>query len=69
MAEFPARSRLFHDPLGLIEAGIAMPSRQTDASPQKIDWLCEAIAEYISGPHNGRGFGNGKAYGTPQVSP
>jgi potassium-dependent mechanosensitive channel len=51
------------------EAGIAMPSRQTDASPQKMDWLHEAIAEYISGPHNGRASGNGKAYGTPQVSP
>src|SRR5262249_14376423 len=23
----------------------------------------------FSGPHNGRGSGNGKAYGTPQVSP
>jgi potassium efflux system protein len=52
------------------EAGIAIASRQTDASPQDMDWLRTAISEYISGSHNGRGSGNGKAHGTPnQVSP
>jgi small-conductance mechanosensitive channel len=51
------------------EAGIAMPIRQRDATPQNMDWLREAVAEYVSGSHSGRGSGNGKAYGTPQVSP
>jgi potassium efflux system protein len=51
------------------EAGIAMPFRQTDAMPQNMDWLREAVAEYVSRSHNGSGSGNGKAYGTPQVSP
>jgi potassium efflux system protein len=51
------------------EAGIAMPFRQTDAMPQNMDWFREAVAEYVSRSHNGSGSGNGKAYGTPQVSP
>jgi small-conductance mechanosensitive channel len=51
------------------EAGIAMPFRQTGAMPQNMDWFREAVAEYVSGSHNGSGSGNGKAYGTPQVSP
>jgi small-conductance mechanosensitive channel len=51
------------------EAGIAMPFRQTDATPQNMDWFREAVAEYVSRSHNGSGSGNGKAYGTPQVSP
>jgi potassium efflux system protein len=49
------------------EAGIASPSRQTDASPQNMDWLHKAIAEYISGSHDGRGSGNGKAYRIPET--
>src|SRR5262249_31774921 len=51
------------------EASIAMPFRQTDAMPQNMDWFREAGAEYVSRSHNGSGSGNGKAYGTPQVSP
>jgi small-conductance mechanosensitive channel len=51
------------------EAGIAMPFRQTDPMPQNVDWFREAVAEYVSRSHNGSGSGNGKAYGTPQVSP
>jgi small-conductance mechanosensitive channel len=51
------------------EAGIAMPFRQTDATPRNMDWLREAVAEYVSGSHNGTGFGNGKAAGiTKQAS-
>jgi potassium-dependent mechanosensitive channel len=50
------------------EAGVAMPFRQTDAMPQNMDWLREAVAEYVSRSHNGSGSGNGKAYRTPQVS-
>jgi len=42
------------------EAGIAMPSRQTDATPQNMDWLRQAVAEYVSGSYNGTGSGNGK---------
>jgi potassium-dependent mechanosensitive channel len=52
------------------EAGIAIPFRQTDATPQNMDWLREAVTEYVSGSHNGTGSGNGKAYGiTKQASP
>ena len=51
------------------KAGIAMPFRQTGAMPQNMDWFREAVAEYVSRSHNGSGSGNGKAYGTPQVSP
>jgi small-conductance mechanosensitive channel len=51
------------------EAGIAMPFRQTDATPRNMDWLREAVAEYVSGSHNGTGSGNGKAAGiTKQAS-
>jgi potassium efflux system protein len=46
------------------EAGIAF--RQTDASPQNMDWLRKEIAEYMSGSHNGRASGNGKAHGIPK---
>ncbi len=42
------------------ENGIAIPSRQTDATPRNMDWLREAVAEYISGSSNGTGSGNGK---------
>jgi len=45
------------------EAGIASPSRQTDASPQNMDWLHKAVAEYVSGSSKGIGSGNGKAPG------
>ena len=45
------------------EAGIAIPFRQTDATPQNMNWLREAVAEYVSGSHNGTGSGNGKAPG------
>jgi small-conductance mechanosensitive channel len=45
------------------EAGIAMPFRQRDAAPQNMDWLREAVAEYVSGSSNGTGSGNGKAPG------
>ena len=51
------------------EAGIAMPFQQTGAMPQNMDWFREAVAEYVSRSHNGSGSGNGKAYGTPHVSP
>src|SRR5262249_30911487 len=51
------------------EAGIAMPFRQTDATPQNMDWLREVVAEYVSGSYNGTGSGNGKAPGiTRQVT-
>src|SRR4029077_11938943 len=46
------------------EAGIAF--RQTDASPQNMDWLRKEIAEYMSGSRNGRASGNGKAHGIPK---
>jgi hypothetical protein len=39
-----------------------MPFRQTDAMPQNIDWLREAVAEYVSGS-KGIGSGNGKVPG------
>jgi small-conductance mechanosensitive channel len=45
------------------EAGIAMASRQTDATPQNMDWLRDAVAEYVSSSHNGASSGNGKAHG------
>jgi small-conductance mechanosensitive channel len=48
------------------EAGIAIPFRQTDATPRNMDWLREAVAEYIVRSHNGTGSGNGKASGTPK---
>jgi potassium-dependent mechanosensitive channel len=48
------------------EAGIAIPFRQTDATPRNMDWLREAVAEYIARSHNGAGSGNGKAAGTPK---
>jgi potassium efflux system protein len=48
------------------EAGIAIPFRQTDATPRNMDWLREAVAEYIARSHNGAGSGNGKASGTPK---
>jgi small-conductance mechanosensitive channel len=41
-------------------AGIAIPFRQTDVTLQNMDWLREAVAEYVSGSHNGTGPGNGK---------
>jgi hypothetical protein len=28
-----------------------------------MDWLREAVTEYVSGSHNGTGSGNGKASG------
>ena len=37
------------------EAGIAIPFRQTDATPQNMDWLREAVAEYLSGFFNETG--------------
>jgi small-conductance mechanosensitive channel len=43
------------------ESGIAMPFRQTDAAPRNMDWLREAVAEYVSGSPNGTSSGNGKA--------
>jgi potassium efflux system protein len=48
------------------EAGISIPSRQTDATQRSMDWLREAVAEYVSGSHNGRDSGNGKAPGVPK---
>jgi potassium-dependent mechanosensitive channel len=48
------------------EAGIAIPFRQADATPRNMDWLREAVAEYITGSHNGTGSGNGKASGIPK---
>jgi potassium efflux system protein len=45
------------------EAGIAMPIRQTDARPENMDWLREAVAEYVSGSSKGISSGNGKAPG------
>ena len=51
------------------EAGIAIPFRQTDATPQNMDWLREAVAEYVSGSYNGTGFGNGKAPGSRNKLP
>jgi small-conductance mechanosensitive channel len=51
------------------EAGIAIPFRQTDATPQNMDWLREAVAEYVSGSYNGTGSGNGKAPGSRNKLP
>ena len=42
------------------EAGIAIPFRQTDVTLQNMDWLREAVTEYVSGSHDGTGSGNGK---------
>jgi small-conductance mechanosensitive channel len=42
------------------EAGIAIPFRQTDVTLRNMDWLREAVAEYVSGPTSGKGSGNGK---------
>ena len=42
------------------EAGIAIPFRQTDVTLRSMDWLREAVAEYVSGSHNGTRSGNGK---------
>jgi hypothetical protein len=36
------------------------------ASPQNMDWLRKAIGEYMSGSHNGKASGNGKAHGIPK---
>ena len=51
------------------EAGIAIPFRQTDATPQNMDWLREAVAEYVSGSYSGTGSGNGKAPGSRNKLP
>jgi small-conductance mechanosensitive channel len=48
------------------ETGIAMPFRQTDAMPQNMDWLREAVTEYVSGS-KGIGSGNGKVPGTATI--
>jgi potassium-dependent mechanosensitive channel len=48
------------------EVGIAIPFRQTDATPGNMDWLREAVAEYVSGSSKGTGSGNGKAPGIPK---
>jgi potassium efflux system protein len=42
-------------------AGIAIPFRQTDVTLRNMDWLREAIADYVSAPRNGAGAGNGKS--------
>src|SRR6516225_3476638 len=51
------------------EAGIAIPFRQTDTTPQNMDWLREAVAEYVSGSYSGTGSGNGKAPGSRNKLP
>ena len=42
------------------EAGIAIPFRQTDVALRSMDWLREAVTEYVSGSHNGTRSGNGE---------
>ena len=42
------------------EAGIAIPFRQTDVTLRNMDWLREAVADYVSASRNGPGAGNGK---------
>jgi small-conductance mechanosensitive channel len=42
------------------EAGIAIPFRQTDVTLRNMDWLREAVADYVSAPRDGMGSGNGK---------
>jgi small-conductance mechanosensitive channel len=51
------------------EAGISIPSRQTDATPRSMDWLHEPVAEHISGPSNGTSSGNGKPAARPLSGP
>ena len=41
-------------------AGIAIPFRQTDVTLRDMDWLREAMADYVSAPRNRAGAGNGK---------
>jgi potassium-dependent mechanosensitive channel len=43
------------------QAGIRIAFLQTDVTVRNIDRLREAVAEYASGPNNGRGNGKGLA--------
>src|SRR3981189_3407495 len=42
------------------EAGIAIPFRQTDVTLRNMEWLREAVTDYVSAPSNGKASGNGK---------
>ena len=40
-------------------AGIVIPSRQTDVTLREIDWLRDAVKQYVANSYNGRAAGNG----------
>jgi small-conductance mechanosensitive channel len=42
-------------------AGIRIAFLQTDVTVRNIDMLREVVAEYVSGPYNGRSDGKGLA--------
>jgi small-conductance mechanosensitive channel len=48
------------------QAGVRIAFLQTEVTVRNIDRLREAVAEYGSGPHNGRG--NGKGIASHQIA-
>ena len=40
-------------------SGIVIPSRQTDVTLREIDWLRDAVKQYVANSYNGRAAGNG----------
>src|SRR5262249_10721159 len=40
------------------EAGITIPSRETDVTIRDMDWLREAVTQYMATEYNGRLSGN-----------
>lgn len=51
--------------IGILEAfdaeGIGIPSRQTDVTIREMDWLREAVTQYMSQPGDAKPAGNGQA--------
>ena len=42
-------------------AGISIPSRQTDVTLRDLDWLRDAVKQYVANSHGARQAGNGQA--------